>query len=580
MTQSIQSGDILSDRYQLIERAGEGQYGDVWHASELLKGVPIRDVAVKIIKNPANASEIQKLAQLSNHVHILGYLAHFEHNGSICMVTEYADGGDVSRLLLAHKDGMPPALVAEIVASVAAALDHLHSQSWIHRDVKPSNILYVGTVLKLADVGIARLATHDITQTVTLGTVAYLAPEAFAGKVQTHRDIYALGVTAFELLTGRLPFTGDAASVMYQHLNIEAQIPPTLPAEMQSLLRCCLEKEPKQRPSALEVCERLGRRSSGGPQLTAPQSGTPPLNSAPGVVSSAQASAPSPLTRPGSSTNRLPVSSGSRPTAPRSGTPSVNPAPTVVPPTQTTVSGQTVPSHSWTKLLIGGGLVALLTLLLLGATTLAYDPPPLRPVMALIERLSSALPFVPHATEPPMKAAHDDIVPTPPIPPQSSAAAAPSVGSPPAPTASANPPAVPPPAEQPRVAPTPAAERPVIEVTEKLPTLSAIAADQLGDSGRWPEIYALNVRDIGENPHRLTVGLRLMVPLRNESPQLVTVVPGDGLRKIAQEQLGSEDLFQYIYWINRDVIGDDQNYILAGMKLIIPPKSAVAEKPQ
>lgn len=280
------AGSLIGGRYRLMERKNQGSSGVVWRAEELLQGKPIAEVAMKVFTVEVNHSEIAALARLQ-HSHILGYRTVVEHEGRVCLVTEYADGGDLAQMLQAYPDGLPLQRVVEVVTAVAEALRYLHEQSWVHRDVKPSNILYVGSVPKLGDVGTAKAIGHAMTRHTGIGSMAYSAPEMFSGQVGPASDIYGLGVTALELLTGRLPFNGSAEQVMRQHLQEAPVIPSEFPETMRSFLVGSLTKDPAKRLDARSVLELFLSRSAG--KVAGGTAATPP------VQPSAQAAAPRPV---------------------------------------------------------------------------------------------------------------------------------------------------------------------------------------------------------------------------------------------------------------------------------------------
>lgn len=272
------TGELIGGRYRLCERINQGSSGVVWRAEELLEKQPIATVAIKVFTVDVNHNEIAALARLQ-HTHILGYRTVVEHEGRSCLITEFADGGDLAQMLKAYPDGLPPERVAEVVLATAAALRYLHEQSWVHRDVKPSNILYVGATPKLGDVGTAKATGSAMTRHTGVGTIAYSAPEMFSGQVGPASDMYALGVTTLELLTGRLPFEGEAAQVLSQHLHQQPTIPEWIPHTLRTLLLGCLAKHPEQRLQAAGVLDLMQ------PRATAPLPATvPPPETRAGAV--------------------------------------------------------------------------------------------------------------------------------------------------------------------------------------------------------------------------------------------------------------------------------------------------------
>lgn len=145
----------------------------------------------------------------------------------------------------------------DVVKAVLNGLDAAHTAGIVHRDVKPENVLLADDGrIKIADFGLARAASHN-TQTgqALLGTVAYLSPELVTGSsADVRSDIYGLGIMMYEMLTGEQPFTGDeAVAIAYQHANATVPAPseknPTVPQELDDIVRWCTERDPADRPS-------------------------------------------------------------------------------------------------------------------------------------------------------------------------------------------------------------------------------------------------------------------------------------------------------------------------------------------
>jgi serine/threonine-protein kinase len=136
---------------------------------------------------------------------------------------------------------LPLAKSVSIIARVAEALDYAHKQSVVHRDIKPANVMYEpdGDVVKVTDFGIARITDASRTKTgLVLGTPSFMSPEQISGhKVDGRSDIYSLGVTLMQLITGKLPFMGDSmAELMYKIANQPAPDPRTIRADIPEAL--------------------------------------------------------------------------------------------------------------------------------------------------------------------------------------------------------------------------------------------------------------------------------------------------------------------------------------------------------
>ena len=263
---------IIGGRYRLEERLGRGNFGVVWRADELLAGQPVATVAVKMFTTEVDRREISLLAGVS-HPSVLAYRAVVEDDGDVCLVTELADGGDAAARLRAWPDGLPPGEVKEIVRSVASALGHLHSQGWVHRDVKPANILFVQGTPKLGDVGTARALTSTARATST-ASLAYAAPEVFSGKFGPAVDVYALGCAVYELLTGALPFDGSMGEMVHKHLTSDIAFPTDMPGTFVEMIRACTVKEPDRRWTIERVLSWVDEGKKAAPAMS-PEPETP-----------------------------------------------------------------------------------------------------------------------------------------------------------------------------------------------------------------------------------------------------------------------------------------------------------------
>ncbi|WP_147449351.1 serine/threonine-protein kinase [Actinomadura pelletieri] len=266
---------VIAGRYQVVELLGEGAMGQVWRGEDLRLERP---VAVKVLQPHLMHGSVQEqaLERFAREGRAAARLTHRnialvhdvgEHDGLPYLVLEYLHGPDLKRLLDGHPGGLPIDQVLGFGAQAAEGLAAAHAAGIVHRDIKPHNLMLTadGTV-KICDFGIARLrdATSGLTGGATIGTVAYMAPEQLTGEPVDHRaDLYALGATVFQLLTGRHVFTGDdVRSVIAQHLATPPPPARTLrsdaPSELENYLHVLLAKEPDQRPrDAAAVAEHL-----------------------------------------------------------------------------------------------------------------------------------------------------------------------------------------------------------------------------------------------------------------------------------------------------------------------------------
>lgn len=204
--------------YQMIRILGQGGMGSVMLARRISDGRPVAiktllpEVAVSEQSLKRFIREIEVAASLQ-HPHIVSYIEHGTHNGIVYLVTEYVSGMDASKLARERGGRLPYPEVAKIIEQTLAALDFAHSLGFVHRDIKEQNILvegrYPAYVAKLTDFGLAKSYKQTGMSGVTMvgdvaGTIAYMPPEQVRDfkEVQPPSDIYAVGMTAYSLLTG------------------------------------------------------------------------------------------------------------------------------------------------------------------------------------------------------------------------------------------------------------------------------------------------------------------------------------------------------------------------------------------
>lgn len=273
-------------RYQVEKELGKGAMGVVYLGKDPKIG---RMVAIKTmaLAQEFAADELQEVKQRFfseaatagrlNHPNIVTMYDAGEEHDLAYIAMEFLKGQD----LVAHtRPGqlLPLGTVMDIVARVADALDYAHRQNVVHRDIKPGNIMYdpATDAVKVADFGIARITDASKTRTgMVLGTPSYMSPEQLAGlKVSGSSDLFSLGVTLYQLASGRLPFEGDSmAQLMYRIAN-EAPtdirtVRPDLPACLVEILAKVLAKKPEARyTSGAELAEALRQCAVQQPKQT------------------------------------------------------------------------------------------------------------------------------------------------------------------------------------------------------------------------------------------------------------------------------------------------------------------------
>lgn len=273
MSDILKPGDVFENRYVLLEKLGAGGIGTVFKAKQTDFD---RIVALKIIHDHIALDqeyterfirEAQSLSKLS-HANIVGiYHLGQTDNGIPYLSMEYLEGQSVKKTLNSL-ERIPVKRALKIIRDAALALDFIHKQGIVHRDLKCENIMLVNQpepdTVKLVDFGLVHLSSNKeqrLTQTGQLiGTAAYMSPEQAAGKAVDFRsDIYSLTVCLFEMITGHLPFSADSAvGIMYKHVNepvpeIKAQTVLNLPSELNAIIARGMSKDPSARFASMSV---------------------------------------------------------------------------------------------------------------------------------------------------------------------------------------------------------------------------------------------------------------------------------------------------------------------------------------
>lgn len=263
---------VLDQRYELEEFIGGGGMADVYKAKDLLLGRP---VAVKILHDQFKSDtefinkfhrEAQAAARLS-HPNIVNIYDVGVNENLHYIVMEYVPGSTLKDKI--RQEGhlsVPESL--RIAKDIAGALAHAHANNLVHCDIKPHNILMMpdGSA-KVADFGIARAVTES-TMTYSgnvVGSVHYFSPEQAKGTMITPKsDVYSLGVVLYEMLTGKLPFTGETpVSIAVKHLQEEpvpvGKIDSAIPAVVEAIVSRAMSKDPDLRPSSQDLVTELAK---------------------------------------------------------------------------------------------------------------------------------------------------------------------------------------------------------------------------------------------------------------------------------------------------------------------------------
>jgi serine/threonine-protein kinase len=275
-------GTIFAGRYRLERKLGGGGMADVWLAEDQELG---RKVAIKMLHDRyANDTQfVERFRREATHAaglshpNVVSIFDRGEAGGSYYIVMEYVEGRTLKELIVT-RGPCPVPVAISYVRQVLAALRYAHRNGIVHRDIKPHNVLvdHEGRV-KVADFGIARAGSSQMTEAGSIiGTAQYLSPEQARGApVDESSDLYSTGILLFELLTGKVPFTGETpVEIAMKHLS---QVPPApssirseIPHDLDLVVLRALAKEPADRYRSAKEMDRdlelVGRGDAVGPE--------------------------------------------------------------------------------------------------------------------------------------------------------------------------------------------------------------------------------------------------------------------------------------------------------------------------
>jgi len=251
-------GDKPLEGYTIQRAAGRGGFGEVYYAISDSG----REVALKVVQGYEQI-ELRGVSQCMNlkspHLVTIFDVKHNDE-GTPFVIMEFVSGPSLRQLLDESPSGLGMQKTAFFLREIVKGLTYLHECGIVHRDLKPGNIFYENGYVKIGDYGLSKAmaASQHSGQTVTVGTVHYMAPEIGVGKYDRSIDIYALGVMLYEMLTGQVPYLGGSAGeILMKHMTAEPDV-SNIEEPFASVIKKAMARDPQQRyQSVQEIVEAV-----------------------------------------------------------------------------------------------------------------------------------------------------------------------------------------------------------------------------------------------------------------------------------------------------------------------------------
>ncbi len=242
-----QHGDKPLAGYTIERAVGRGGFGEVYYATSDTG----RQVALKAVQTyeQIELRGIQQCMNLKNPHLVTVFDAKYNDDGKLFVIMEYVSGPSLADMIQSSSGGLGVQKTAFFLREIAKGLNYLHDSGIVHRDLKPGNIFYEDGQVKIGDYGLSKAinTSRYSNQTITVGTVHYMAPEIGVGKYDRSIDIYALGVMLYEMLTGQLPYIGASpAEVLMKHMSASPDL-SGVDETFARVIKKAMARDPKDR---------------------------------------------------------------------------------------------------------------------------------------------------------------------------------------------------------------------------------------------------------------------------------------------------------------------------------------------
>ncbi len=247
-----QHGDKPLAGYTIQRAVGRGGFGEVYYATSDTG----RQVALKAVQTyeQIELRGIQQCMNLKSPHLVSVFDAKYNDDGKLFVIMEYVSGPSLADMIQSSSGGLGIQKTAFFLREIAKGLNYLHDSGIVHRDLKPGNIFYEDGQVKIGDYGLSKVinTSRYSNQTITVGTVHYMAPEIGVGKYDRSIDIYALGVMLYEMLTGQLPYIGASpAEVLMKHMSATPDL-TGLDETFARVIKKAMARDPQDRYSTVK----------------------------------------------------------------------------------------------------------------------------------------------------------------------------------------------------------------------------------------------------------------------------------------------------------------------------------------